>query len=217
MAKNLTNMYSGVVLNDKDRRKNDLYETPPLATYILQKYVDVPHKVVEPCAGRGNIAIELKRHGHDIAAFDLNAYENMHYPVKTGYDAMELDKQEGYDALVTNPPYFKDLPRKIAEKAVKEYDFVAFFIRLTYFEGQKRNKLFTNHPPSDIIFLSDRIKFKQNSIEEPIEEVDQIGGMIAYAWVIWDKKAKHENTKCQWVILKNEYLAWRKHYEESIA
>lgn len=216
MTKNLTDMYSGVISNDKNRRENDLYETPPLAAYILQKYIDVPEKVVEPCAGRGNIAIELQRNGHDVRCFDAFEYKNSFTTICIGQDVLELEKQKGYDALVTNPPYFKDLPRKIAQKAVTQYDFVAFFIRLTFFEGQKRNKLFTNNPPSDIIFLSDRIKFKPNCAEEPIEKDDQIGGMIAYAWVVWNKKAVHENTKCQWVLLKDEYKHWLKNYEDSI-
>ena len=212
MANNLKDIYTGVKQNDKDRRENDLYETPPLATYILHKYIDVPKNVVEPCAGRGNIAVELERCGHNVIAFDLNAYKNNHFQVNTGVDVLTLQKQEGYDAFITNPPYFKDLPRKIAEKGIAEYDFTALFVRLTFLEGIKRNKLFTETPPSDILFLSDRIKFKENSIEEPVAENDQIGGMIAYAWIIFDKKAKHENTKCQWILLRDEYQEWLDNY-----
>lgn len=212
MAKNLTTVYSGVKKNDEDRRENDLYETPPLATYILHKYIDVPHKVVEPCAGRGNIAIELQRCGHDVLAFDLNTYPNTIFDVQTDQDVLKLNKPEGYEAFITNPPYFKDLPRKIAEKGVNEYDFTALFVRLTFLEGVKRNKLFANNPPSDIIFLSDRIKFKPNVVGEPIEMDDQIGGMIAYMWIVFKKN--HEGpTNLRWVCLKDEYAEWREKYD----
>jgi hypothetical protein len=211
MAKNLTDIYVGVKFNDPNRNENDLYPTPPLATYILQKYVDLPKKIVEPCAGRGNISIELLRHGFDVMSFDLYEYDNILCSIATGVDVLDLQKPEGYEALVTNPPYHKDLPRKIAEKGVAEYDVTALFVRLTFLEGKKRKKLFTNNPPSDIIFLSDRIKFN-TSLIEPIEKNDQIGGMIAYCWIVFRKNWKSD-TKLHWVSLEEEYNEWRQKYE----
>ena len=210
MAKNLTDIYVGVKFNDPNRNENDLYPTPPLATYILQKYVDLPKKIVEPCAGRGNISIELLRHGFDVMSFDLHEYDDILCSITTGVDVLDLQKPEGYEALVTNPPYHKDLPRKIAEKGVAEYDVTALFVRLTFLEGKKRKKLFTNNPPSDIIFLSDRIKFN-NSLIEPIEKNDQIGGMIAYCWIVFRKNWKSD-TKLHWVSLEEEYDSWRMNY-----
>ena len=212
MSKNLKNIYVGVNKNDPLRNTNDLYPTPPLATYILCKYSDVPQKVVEPCAGKGNISIELQRNGHEVASFDLYEYNNSLVEIQHGYDIMKLPKQEGFDGLVTNPPYFNDLPRKILEKSLKEYDYVALFLRITFFEGIKRYELFNKNKPSQIIFLSDRIRFKDNLDVEPISKDDQIGGMIAYAWIIFDKKATHENTKCQWVLLRDEYKEWLENY-----
>lgn len=212
MAKNLTDIYVGVKFNDPNRNENDLYPTPPLATYILQKYVDLPKKIVEPCAGRGNISIELLRHGFDVMSFDLYEYDNILCSITTGVDVLDLQKPEGYEALVTNPPYHKDLPRKIAEKGVAEYDVTALFVRLTFLEGKKRKKLFTNNPPSDIIFLSDRIRF-ETGLLEPVEKSDQIGGMIAYCWVVFDKRKEDRKTKLHWVLLEEEYDEWRQKYE----
>jgi hypothetical protein len=215
MAKGLNDVYVGVNQSDANRRENDFYPTPPLVTYILHKYSKIPTKVVEPCAGRGNIAVELKRCGYDVKAFDLNEYADCHYPVEAGHDVMILPKVEGYDGFVTNPPYFKDLPRKIAEKAIPEYEYTAMFLRLTFLEGQKRKQLFTKHTPSDIIILSDRVKFEANLVQEPIDFENQIGGMISYMWIIWDKKTDNKDTKIKWVSLKEEYEEWRKHYENT--
>lgn len=216
MANSLTDIYVGVNKSDENRRQNDLYETPPLATYLLHKYGNPPKNIVEPCAGRGNIVVELARHGYNVAAFDLNDHPNKVWSqITTGVDVLSLERPSGFDGMVTNPPYFKNLPHLIAEKGISEYDYTALFVRLTFLEGQKRKKLFTNHPPSDIIFLSDRVNFKANMITEPVEAVDQIGGMIAYAWIVWNKKADHKYTRCQWVSLKEEYAEWRKHYEET--
>lgn len=212
MAKNLTDIYSGVKKNDPNRNDNDLYPTPPLATYILHKYIDLPKVIVEPCAGRGNISIELLRHGYDVRSYDLHEYENILCSITTGQDVLTLPKPHDAQALVTNPPYHKDLPRLIAEKGVSEYDLTALFVRLTFLEGKKRKKLFTNHPPSDIVFLSDRIRFDTGLIE-PINKKDQLGGMIAYCWVVFRKEHKGP-TNLRWVLLEDEYDEWRTYYDQ---
>lgn len=215
MAKNLTDIYVGVKKNDPNRNDNDLYPTPPLATFVLKKYIDLPRIIIEPCAGRGNISIELLRHGYDVRSYDLHEYDNPLCSIKTGQDVMDLQRPDKKNVgLVTNPPYHKDLPRKIAEKGVAEYDLTALFVRLTFLEGKKRKKLFTENPPSDIIFLSDRIKFDTGLIE-PVEKQDQLGGMIAYMWIVWDKRSwkKPENTRMRWVLLEDEYDEWRESFD----
>ena len=100
------------------------------------------------------------------------------------------------------------------KKAITEYDYVAFFVRLTFLEGKERGKFFETNPPTDIIITSDRIRFHE-SLVEPVEKKDQLGGMIAYAWIIFDKKSKNENTKITWVTLGDQYDEWRKHYDHS--
>ena len=214
MAKNLTDIYVGVKKNDPNRNDNDLYPTPPLATFVLKKYIDLPRIIIEPCAGRGNISTELLRHGYDVRSYDLHEYDNPLCSIKTGQDVMDLQRPDKKNVgLVTNPPYHKDLPRKIAEKGVDEFDLTALFVRLTFLEGKKRKKLFTENPPSDIIFLSDRIKFDTGLIE-PVEKKDQLGGMIAYMWIVWDKRSwkKTENTRMRWVLLEDEYDEWRESF-----
>lgn len=212
MANNLKDIYVGVKKDDPNRNQNDLYPTPPLATYVLQKYVNLPKNIVEPCAGRGNISVELERCGFNVRSFDAFGYNDLLSTICIGQDVLELPKQNGYGALVTNPPYHKDLPRKIAEKGIAEYDVTAMFVRLTFLEGKKRKKLFTNNPPSDIIFISDRVRFGTEHIE-PVNKNEQIGGMIAYCWVVWNNEALHKNTRCEWVLLDDEYDEWRLHYE----
>lgn len=212
MARNLTDIYSGVKINDPNRRANDFYPTPPLATFVLGKYCPPPQNVFEPCAGRGNISVQLARMGHNVLSYDLNQYDNSLCSINTPHDALITPKVDFADAVVTNPPYHKDLPRKLAEKWVSEYEYTAMFVRLTFLEGKKRKQLFTNNPPSDIIFLSDRVKFSKDHIE-PINKNDQIGGMIAYMWIVWNKKYAPALTKMQWVNLEDEYDEWKKTIE----
>lgn len=217
-AKSLTDIYVGVKKNDPDRKKSDLYPTPPLATYTLVHCLkdDMPKTIIEPCAGRGHISKELTRHGFEVISYDLNDHPNKVHPIdRTGVDAQFLVEHDPSFGVVTNPPYFKDLPYKLANKFVREYDFTAFFVRLTYLEGKKRNKLFTEYAPSDIIYLSDRINFGpcEELNGEPIRIQDQIGGMIAYMWIVWNKKSIHENTRCHWVLLEDLYNPWFMNWE----
>jgi hypothetical protein len=211
MAINLMDVYSGVDKNDPKRHKNDLYRTPPIATYLLCKYSNPPKKIVEPCAGYGNIAVELIRNGHDVNCFDLNSYPEAMLSIKTGQSALDIPKQSDYDGLITNPPYKNNFPKLLTEKAIAEYDYTALLLRLTFLEGTRRKKLFDKFPPSEIIFFSDRIRFDSDKVE-PVEKSEQVGGMICHAWFIW-KKNESTATKLTWVSMIEEYDEWRQHYE----
>lgn len=216
MSKSLKDVYVGVDKSDPKRNKNDLYPTPPLATYILCKYSNVPKNVVEPCAGKGNISIELQRNGHNVRSFDAFGYDNSLTTICIGQDVMELDKQTGFDGFVTNPPYFNDLPRKITEKVLSEYSYVAMFLRLTFLEGIKRHKLLKNNPPTQLIIFSDRVRFGDFK-DEPIAKDDQINGMISYAWFIWDQREiNKKDTKLDWIMLRDEYDEWHQNYIRTI-
>lgn len=214
MANNLSDIYVGVNKKDSKRHENDLYPTPPLATYILQKYVDLPERIVEPCAGRGNISIELIRNGYDVRSFDLHEYSDKLCPITTGQNVLTLPKQMGYNGLITNPPYFKNLPEKILRKGLEDYDLTALFVRLTFLEGKRRHNIFSRNPPSDILFFSDRVKFETGALEA-INKNEQIGGMIAYMWIVF-RKDHVGTTNLRWVLLEHEYDEWREHYETTL-
>ena len=215
MANNLSDIYVGVNQQNSKRHENDLYPTPPLATYILQKYVDLPENIVEPCAGRGNISIELIRNGYNVRSFDLYDYSDKLCPITTGQDVLTLPKQVGYNGLVTNPPYFKNLPEKILRKGLEEYELTALFVRLTFLESKRRHSIFAENPPSDILFFSDRVKF-ESGVPEAINKNEQIGGMIAYMWIVF-RKDHVGPTNLRWVLLENEYDEWREQYETTLA
>jgi len=210
MASNLRDIYVGVNRNDPNRNTNDLYRTPPIATYLLCKYSNPPKKIVEPCAGFGNIASELIRNGRDVVCYDLNEYPQAIVPVTTGVNALDLPKVVGYDGLITNPPYKSDFPRILAEKSIADYDYTAMLLRLTFLEGVRRKALFDKQPPSQMIFFSDRIRFDSSEIE-PVEKKEQIGGMVAYAWFVWANEP--EWTGAKWVCMNEEYDEWRQNYE----
>lgn len=211
---NLKTVYSGIDKSSINRKSNDFYPTPHLATYILHKYSNIPQNIVEPCAGTGFISKELERNGYNVKSYDLYEYDNCVTNVDFGHDVLKLEKQNGFDALITNPPYRSGMPLKILKKAVKEYSYVALLIRLTFLESISRYHFFNETKPSQFIFFSDRINFSNDRYS--IDKKDQIGGMIAYMWIIFDKNTNEENTKCDWVLMNKEYDEWIKDYENSI-
>lgn len=222
--KNITDVYSGVKKNSADRRENDFYPTPPLPVWILGKYTKIPKKVIEPCAGVGNVSIQLVRMGHEVLSYDLVEHPGpLIDGIITGVDATTLEPPEdvGEWGLITNPPYHQSLPAKLAEKSITDgYGYTGFLVRLTYLEGIKRRRdIFSKTPPTHMIFFSDRINFSERKLgTEPIEYDDQAGGMISYSWLVWDRKHPNwgtKNTECHWVSLKEEYPEWLEHYEET--
>lgn len=209
MASNLFDIYSNVNTADETRKDNDFYPTAPIATYALCKYGNVPKNILEPCAGRGNISIELERNGHIVTSHDLYSYDNCHVKVTPGIDVFG-EKISGIQGMVTNPPYFKGLPVKILQHSINNYDYSAILVRLTFLESKSRFKLFKNQKPTQLIFFSDRLRFGLFD-HEPVELDDQLGGMIAYCWVIFDKT--QTGTKVDWVMLEDEYEEWRQKYD----
>lgn len=190
---NLTNAYI-INQNSTTRKTNDFYPTAPIATLSLLKNHIVPKRIWEPAAGKGHISKELIRNGHEVISTDLYSYENSLVDIEGGVDFMEAAPRN-VDGIITNPPYMNNLPQKFIEKGLQHYSFVAIFARLTFMESAKRYELFTKNPPNEILVFSQRI---QCSEEYFTPKEKQIGGMVAYAWFIWNTRYKIRN-RIGWV------------------
>jgi hypothetical protein len=55
-------------------RKDDLYQTPPVAIEALLRHERLPHRLWDPCCGPGNIVDVLRAHGHEVIGSDLVDY-----------------------------------------------------------------------------------------------------------------------------------------------
>lgn len=76
--------------------------------------------------------------------------------------------------------------------------------RLTFAEALNRFDFFTETPPSHVYFFSGRI----NCGEKYFVGRDQLGGMISYAWWVWDYRAGRPQpgeTRAAWINLAEEY------------
>jgi hypothetical protein len=88
-----------------ERREADSYPTPRAAVVPLIPYLRGVRCFAEPCAGNG----DLVRH---LESFGLRCgYQG---DIRTGQDALAIDSYGAIDAIITNPPYTRDLMHKLS-------------------------------------------------------------------------------------------------------
>ena len=130
---------------------------------------------------KGHLADVFEKRGYIVKATDL-VYRGYG---EGGVDFLKWDCPFNGD-IITNPPY--KFAQEFVEKAislVNEGHHVAMFLKLTFMEGQKRKKLFTQFPPKYIYVSSSRLQCAKNAEFERMK--DGGGGAVAYAWYIWEK------------------------------
>ena len=159
---------------NNDRIENDFYATPLDAIEDLIKYEKFEGKIWECSCGDGAISEPLIKAGYDVYSSDLidRGYG------ETGVDFLKTDKV--YDNIITNPPF------KLGQdftlhglKLVKNK--LAIFNKLTFLEGIKRKeKIFNQNKLKNVYIFSKRVSFVR------IGETKSAGGLIAFAWFVFD-------------------------------
>jgi hypothetical protein len=88
------------------RREADFYATPRAAVVPLIPYLSGIRTFAEPCAGDGDLVRHLEEFGlRCVYSGDI----------RTGQDALALDRYGVADAIITNPPYTRDLMHRLIE------------------------------------------------------------------------------------------------------
>ena len=87
-----------------ERREGDFYATPLPAVLPLVPYLHGIRTFAEPCCGDGALVRHLEGLGLRCA------YQG---DIRTGQDALELDHYGACDAIITNPPYTRDLMHRL--------------------------------------------------------------------------------------------------------
>lgn len=188
--------------SDINRRSNDYYPTPPIATEaLIHHYKDIiPKRIWEPCCGRGWMSKVLIDHGYDVYSSDLYTYDNCVIPnIEFDKDFLSSDIEESIEGIITNPPYSKNFAEKLIIKSLKSVKFIAILQRLFFLESAKRYELFITTRP-DVLVFSNRINFANESNYN--NRKLQIGGMMAFAWFIWHPSC---NGHLNWVNPKFEF------------
>ena len=89
-----------------ERREADFYPTPRAAAVPLIPYLYGIRTFAEPCAGDGALVGHLESLGlRCVYAGDI----------RTGQDALAVADYGNIDAIITNPPYTRELMHRLIE------------------------------------------------------------------------------------------------------
>ena len=157
--------------NNNDRKDNDFYPTPEIATIKLLEKESFKGNIWECACGDGAISKPLIKNNYNVYSSDLidRGYGD------TGINFLESNKK--VDNIVTNPPF--NLSLEFFEQALKLTNYkIAFLHKLTYLEGLKRyEKIFKLNKLKNIYVFSKRLAFEKNG---------KNNGLMCFAWFVFD-------------------------------
>ena len=163
------------------RSELDFYPTPSSATLALLDREFFVGNIWEPACGRGDISKVFEQFGYEVKSTDIKDY---------GYGISDQDflsdiKFEQMDNIVTNPPFnlaleFVNCSKKYATKKI------AMFLKTAFLEGSKRHDMFqdTDFALKTVYQFSKRVNFGIYA------GTHKNGGMIPFAWFVWEKGYK---------------------------
>lgn len=163
--------------NDGGRPKNDFYPTPPEGTIGL---MNAEHfsgwKVWEPACGDGSMSKVLTEYGFDVYSSDI---EPRGYGDPLSRDFLKCNYLYA-PIIITNPPF--RIAKEFAEHALDlGCEKLALLCKLSFLEGARRGKWLPKTPLKNVYVFSKRLTMTRNG------ETSKNGGMIAFAWFVWEK------------------------------
>jgi len=194
---NLNGGFKPALKRFADLEGPDFYPTPEWATYALIDNERFEGCIWEPACGDGTMARVLNDTGRPIEASDLfdRGYGQF------GVDFLKSDRM--VENVVTNPPY--NSAEGFVEAGLRQSTHkLCLLLRLAFLEGANRQRtIFAKRPPARVWVFSERITFF------PAGAVVKGSGTTAYAWFVWDKKAK-SNCELKWLPpgYKARYLSF---------
>lgn len=177
-----------------ERQIDDYYATDPSAVDPLIPFLPDTDVIWECACGEGHLSKRLLDLGFVVRSTDL---------VNRGYGEPNINflktTKEDYQGqiILTNPPY--KYAQEFVEHALKitnQGNYVCMFLKVLFLEGQKRKKLFEEHPPYKMLVFSKRKDCAINGDFKGLEE--RGGGALAYAWFIWVNGFKGKTT-VEWI------------------
>jgi len=161
--------------NNGEREVDDFYPTPIYAVEELLKREVFIGNIWECACGKGDISEVFKNKGFEVRSTDL---------IDRGYGEQQdfLKSDFVADNIVTNPPYKLALEFVLHSKKSSNRK-IAMFLKTVFLESSSRYEMFQDKefPLKTVYQFSKRLALYQGGKE------NKGGGMIAYAWYVWDK------------------------------
>jgi len=168
------------------RQRDDFYPTPPEGTEALLSVERFEGAIWEPACGNGAICKVLNAAGYETVGTDL---------VDRGFGLTPVDflfeQAARAPNIVTNPPF--KLGVEFVRHALRLAPAkVAMLVQLRFLEGLERKRLFAERRPARVWVFSRRLPMPSG------DEGGSAGGMLAFAWFVWDADRSAE-TKLGWL------------------
>ena len=163
--------------SDYERAEHDFYASSPKAIDELYKVIEKPLVAWECACGAGHLSKRMEQLGSEVISTDLI---DRGYGVG-GVDFLQADKLLA-PVIITNPPYryAKEFVLHAIELGAER---VCMFLKLTFLEGVKRQRLFQKYPPRTVAVFTRRIQVARNGDPEMFKK----SSVACYAWFIWEK------------------------------
>lgn len=178
-----------------DRHGQDWYIEPAWAVELLLDAESFAPLVWDPCAGSGTIPRCCAARGIATQASDIVL---RNFPLQYVEDFLAIPPIRGtIPHIIMNPPYrqaeaFVRHALKIARTKV------AVLVQAKFPYSQRRYKLFTEHPPHTIYFLSTRPSMPPGELLMD-GTVEAHGGKVDYCWICW-RVGYAGPTTCRWLL-----------------
>lgn len=165
-------------------RKDDLYETPPVATEALLRAERIPEHIWEPACGPGAIVDVLRAAGRKVLASDLVDYGNPTHFSRRDF-LLEQKVPDNCEMIITNPPF--KLAEEFVAHALDLCPRVIMLLRLAFLESDRRRPILDCGRLARVHVFRKRLPMMHRHGWEG--ERNPNSGM-AFAWFVWD--AAHE-------------------------
>jgi hypothetical protein len=170
------------------QRRDDLYETPPVATEALLQVEDLPHFIWEPACGPGSIVRVLRAAGKKVLATDLVDYASADQDFAGRDFLMESRAPANTAAIVTNPPY--KLAEKFVAHALMLAPKVIMLLRLAFLESQRRSAILDGGHLARVHLFSRRLPMMHRAgWPGPLST-----SAMCFAWFCWSWDHKGPTT-----------------------
>lgn len=171
--------------------EHDFYPTPKFAVEELLKRESFEGGVIWECAcGDGAISEILKQNGHIVFSTELI---DRGYGEIRNLDFLSVeDPIMRSDSIITNPPF--KLAKPFIEKALQlTGNKVIMLLRLAFLESENRYEMFQTTPLRTVYVFSKRLTMSAKG------EGAKKGGMIPFAWFVWEKGYTGKPT-IEWIL-----------------
>lgn len=172
-----------LVGDGKERERGDFYPTPKWAVEALLEREVFKGDCWEPACGQGHISKVLLDKGYNVYSTDILDY---------GFGISGIDFLNENDLfsgthkkvsnIITNPPF--NIAVEFINKSKRFADHkIAMFLKTTFLEGVERKTMWKDKqfPFKKMYQFSRRVSFCKE------DKSHKNGGMMAFAWFVWEK------------------------------